>query len=213
MTDEREPTELELLIPWYVAGTLDGDDLARVEAAIAQDAQFAEQVAQASEEAEQAQLAAEAFGRPSSEAQARLMAALDAEPARTPGILSRLSNLLTGFGLSGTPARLAFAALMAALVVQAVLLSAPAPSSGFATASGEPEIVAGPQYVVLVTFVPEAQIRDMSALVTTMKGDVISGPKGGYYRVAFASEDAARAAVLQFTAAPEIVGFATLEEQ
>ncbi|MEO1551167.1 MAG: hypothetical protein AAFR93_12165 [Pseudomonadota bacterium] len=209
----REPTELELLIPWYVAGTLDAEQMEQVQAEMARDPNFAAQVADAVEEAGEVRLAAEALGQPSAQAHSALMAAIDGEPARSPGLWARISGALDGFGLSARPARLAFAAALAAICVQAVFLATPAPEqAAFETASGPAEGGVAPDHVVLVTFVPQATMADVSTLVTTLKGDVISGPKGGYFRVSFASEDAARAAVLQFTAAQDLVGFAVLED-
>lgn len=37
----REPSEIELLLPWYAAGTLDADQIRQVEAALASDPELA----------------------------------------------------------------------------------------------------------------------------------------------------------------------------
>src|SRR5262245_41514722 len=76
-----EPTEIEMLLPWYAAGTLDRRAAARVEAALAHDVELGWQY-----EAVRAELAEtlhlnESLGAPKARAGERLTAGLVAEAA------------------------------------------------------------------------------------------------------------------------------------
>ncbi len=79
---DDEPEEIEALLPWYAAGTLNARDARRVEDALRQDAALQKQYAVIREESAETVALNEELGAPSSSALQKLMAAIDAEPAR-----------------------------------------------------------------------------------------------------------------------------------
>src|SRR6478752_3333651 len=79
---EQEPGEIEALLPWHAAGTLNARDARRVEDALAHDRDLARQYAVIREEYAETISLNESLGAPSSRAMQKLFAAIDAEPAR-----------------------------------------------------------------------------------------------------------------------------------
>ncbi|MCX7318516.1 MAG: hypothetical protein NT113_03120 [Hyphomicrobiales bacterium] len=101
---EQEPGEIEALLPWHAAGTLNARDTQRVREALARDADLARQYDVIREEYAETIALNESLGAPSGRAMQKLFAAIDAEPARqdtsnTVGFGARL----TGFFASLTP--------------------------------------------------------------------------------------------------------------
>src|SRR5215467_11003844 len=169
-----EPSEIEMLLPWHAAGTLNARDARRVEEALARDPDLARQYAVIREEYAETIGMNETLGAPSARAMQKLFAAIDAEPAREPSALSNLSTRISGFFASLSPRTLAWSASLGALalVVQAGVIGAVVMNnqgSSFQTASlsmNEPITrdlrgdVAPPR--ALVRFVPEAKISDIN---------------------------------------------------
>lgn len=85
MPDPREPGDVEALLPWYAAGTLNARDARRVADALDRDPALARQYAVILEEYASTIELNESLGAPSSRAMQKLFAAIDAEPARAPG--------------------------------------------------------------------------------------------------------------------------------
>src|SRR5713226_2642535 len=136
---EQEPSEMEMLLPWYAAGTLSARDARRVEEALARDPDLARQYAVIREEYAETISLNETLGAPSARAMQKLFAAIDAEPAREPSALAGLSTRISGFFASLSPRTLAWSASLGALalvlqagVIGAVLMNQP---STFQTAS------------------------------------------------------------------------------
>src|SRR6201995_40170 len=88
---EQEPGEIEMLLPWHAAGTLNARDARRVEDALARDAELATQYAVIREEYAETIGLNESLGAPSARAMQKLFAAIDAEPERKPSMSARLS--------------------------------------------------------------------------------------------------------------------------
>jgi anti-sigma factor RsiW len=92
---EQEPSDLELLLPWHAAGTLNARDARRVEDALARDPELAGQYAIIREEYAATVGLNDSLGAPSMRAMQKLFAAIDAEPARRPdaplGFIARLT--------------------------------------------------------------------------------------------------------------------------
>ena len=89
---ERERHEIESLLPWHAAGTLDRRDAERVEQAIAEDGQFARRYELVREELAETVRLNETLGAPSARAMEKLFAAIDAEEARAPRTRLRHSS-------------------------------------------------------------------------------------------------------------------------
>jgi anti-sigma factor RsiW len=87
LNKERERHEIESLLPWHAAGTLDRGDAERVERALAEDSELARRYELVREELAETIRLNEMLGAPSERAMEKLFAAIDAEEAsatRTP---------------------------------------------------------------------------------------------------------------------------------
>src|SRR6185437_10278563 len=80
---EEVPGELEALLPWHAAGTLNARDTLRVEEALARDPKLAKQYAVIRDEYAETISLNENLGAPSARAMQKLFAAIDAEPAQS----------------------------------------------------------------------------------------------------------------------------------
>ncbi|MBR0838465.1 hypothetical protein JQ612_35140 [Bradyrhizobium manausense] len=192
---EREPGEIEMLLPWHAAGTLNARDARRVEDALASDPELAKQYAAIRGEYEETIHLNESLGAPSARAMQKLFAAIDAEPARATGSLPLSARVATFFaGLS--PRTLAWSASLGAvaLVLQAGIIGAvlmKTQPSTFQTASlstGAPitrELGAAAPSRALVRFTPEARVADITALLDSYQASIIGDAKGGMFRLQF----------------------------
>src|SRR5919205_828486 len=100
---EQEPSDIELLLPWHAAGTLNARDARRVEEALARDPELARQYAAIRGEYEETIHLNESLGAPSARAMQKLFAAIDAEPVRKPSLASRFSMSIAQFFASLSP--------------------------------------------------------------------------------------------------------------
>ena len=89
---EQEPSEIEMLLPWHAAGTLNPRDARRVEEALGRDPELAAQYAAIREEYAETIDLNESLGAPSARAMQKLFAAIDAEPARKPSLSRSISD-------------------------------------------------------------------------------------------------------------------------
>ena len=195
---EQEPSEIEMLLPFHAAGTLNARDARRVEEALARDPGLARQYAVIQEEYAETIHLNESLGAPSVRAMQKLFAAIDAEPARKPGASLNLSAAMAGFFAKLSPRTLAWSASLGALalllqagVIGAVLVKNQ--TSAFQTASlstGAPitrDLGAGAPPRALVRFAPEARIVDITALLDQYQASIVDGAKGGMFRLQFGS--------------------------
>jgi hypothetical protein len=192
MTD-REPGEIEALLPWHAAGTLNARDTRRVDEALASDPALAKQYAAIREEYAETILLNESLGAPSSRAMTKLFAAIDAEPERKPHGALNISVRVTEFFARLSPRTLAAAAAVAAaaLLLQAGMIGAVLmkQSGTFQTASlssNERQSDRGP--IALVRFTPDARVADITAFLDTYHASIVDGAKGGMFRLQFAGD-------------------------
>ena len=82
--EDAERWRLELLLPWYAAGTLSRSESDCVEKALAGDVELARRYALVLEELAETINLNEALGEPSASVAETLFAAIDVEEARTP---------------------------------------------------------------------------------------------------------------------------------
>lgn len=195
---EREPGEVELLLPWHAAGTLNARDARTVEEALARDPELARQYAVIREEYAGTIDLNESLGAPSARAMQELFAAIDAEPARKPALSWNLAARFAGFFASLSPRTLAWSASLGAfaLVLQAGVIAAVLMNNrpaSFQTASlsmNEPitrNLSAAPPLRALVRFTPDARIGDITALLDKYQASIVDGAKGGMFRLQFAN--------------------------
>ena len=191
---DQEPSEIEMLLPWHAAGTLDARDARRVDEALARDPQLAKQYAVIREEYAETIHLNENLGAPSARAMQKLFAAIDGEPARKPSVSFNISARIAGFFAKLSPRTLAWSAGLGALalllqagVIGAVLVKNQ--TSTFQTASlssSEPttrDLGAPPR--ALIRFVPEARVADITALLDNYQASIVDGAKGGMFRLQF----------------------------
>ena len=196
---EQEPSEIEMLLPWYAAGTLNARDARRVEEALARDPEFAKQYAVIREEYAETIDLNESLGAPSARAMQKLFAAIDAEPAREPSLSLNLASRVSGFFASLSPRTLAWSASLGALalllqagVIGAVLVKNQ--TAAYETASlsmNEPitrDLAAGTPPRALVRFAPDARVADITALLDNYQASIIDGAKGGLFRLQFGNK-------------------------
>jgi anti-sigma factor RsiW len=199
---EQEPSEMEMLLPWYAAGTLNARDARRVEEALARDPELARQYAVIREEYAETIHLNESLGAPSVRAMQKLFVAIDAEPVRKPSASRNLASRVSRFFASLSPRTLAWSAGLGALalllqagVIGAVLLkSQPASYQTASLSMNEPVTRAlgplGPSGPAsppraLVRFAPEARVADIAALLDNYHASIIEGAKGGLFRLQF----------------------------
>jgi anti-sigma factor RsiW len=190
MMEEREPNEIEALLPWHAAGALSRDDAARVEAALARDHELARRFALVREEFAETIRLNEALGAPSPRPLQRLMAEIEGEAADAAGRRASLAftRWLEGLLLRLSPRAIAWSAVAAVLVimVQAGFLAAlflGSQGHSYRTASVE-RAAAAPGAYALVGFVPQASAADVTKLLETYKASIVDGPRpGDLYRL------------------------------
>jgi hypothetical protein len=195
---EQEPDDIELLLPWHAAGTLNARDARKVEEALARDPELARQYAVIREEYAGTIDLNESLGAPSVRAMQKLFAAIDAEPARKPGSSLNIAARLGGFFASLSPRTLAWSASLGAfaLVLQAAVIGAVLMNNrpaSFETASlsmNEPitrDLAGATPSRALVRFVPDARMGDITALLDKYQASIIGGAKDGMFRLQFAN--------------------------
>jgi len=116
-TMNKERDDLETLLPWHAAGTLNRRDAERVEKALANDRELLRRFNLAREELNETIHLNETLGAPSARAMEKLFAAIDAEPVRKPKVSFDLAGRLAGFISSFSPRTLALAGAVGALAI------------------------------------------------------------------------------------------------
>ena len=193
---EREPSEIEMLLPWHAAGTLNARDSRRVDEALARDAELARQYAVIREEYAETIHLNENLGAPSARAMQKLFAAIDAEPAPKPQVSLNVAARFTGFFATLSPRTLAWSASFGALalllqagVIGAVLMNNRPASFETASLSNDETSyrdigpITPPR--ALVRFAPDARIADITALLDNYHASIVDGAKGGMFRLQF----------------------------
>ena len=196
---EQQASEIELLLPWHAAGTLNARDARRVEEALAREPELARQYAVIREEYTETIALNESLGAPSVRAMQKLFAAIDAEPQVTVRPSLPLSARVSAFVAGLSPRTLAWSASLGAIalvfqagVIGAVLLKNQ--SVAYQTASlsmNEPITRAlGEQTPprALVRFVPEARISDITVLLDAYQATIVGGAKGGMFELQFGNK-------------------------
>jgi anti-sigma factor RsiW len=192
---EQEPSEIEMLLPWHAAGTLNARDAKRVDEALVRDPELARQYAVIREEYTETIGLNESLGAPSARAMTKLFAAIDGEPARKPSMSRNVASRISAFFARLSPRTLAWSASLGALlvllqagVIGAVLVKNQQQAT-FQTASlsmDEPITRSlGPEAPrALVRFAPDARVADITALLDTYQASIVDA-RGGMFRLQF----------------------------
>jgi hypothetical protein len=196
---DQEPSEIEMLLPFHAAGTLNARDARRVEEALASDPELARQYAVIREEYAETISLNESLGAPSARAMQKLFAAIDGEPERKPSVSMSFSARVSEFFARLSPRTLAWSASLGAValllqagVIGTVLMKNQTASFQTASLSKEDRssgpITRGLDLAptrALVSFTPEARIADITALLDNYKATIVDGAKGGMFQLQF----------------------------
>ena len=190
MTEKIDiPDEIELLLPWYAAGTLDETELAQVENYLEEHPEVRKQLDLIDEEMSVSIRANETIAGPSAGALDNLMAQVEAEgtslsqTARAaPGAFTNwLSDIARGFTAPAMKVAGALAAVV--IVVQGLalanLMTGSDDGSKYAPASGGGEITAPSGPAFLVRFQPQAQSSEIARILKSSGLRIVDGPKPG----------------------------------
>jgi anti-sigma-K factor RskA len=189
---ERE--EIEALLPWHAAGTLNRRDALKVERALADDAELATQFETVRQDLVETIGLNESLGAPSARAMQKLMADIEADvsTARRAQKSFNFGAWLSDKVSSFSPRTLAWSATAAALavVLQGGLLAGMFVSerqgSNFLTMSAPVEQVVKDGTYAMISFAPQATAGEITKLLETYKISVVEGPAGGVYKVRLA---------------------------
>ena len=222
-TSANEPSEVEMLLPWYAAGTLNRREAAQVEAALAADPALAERLEWVRAEfAQEIYINEKAASPPDSDVKA-LFAKIDALPARRPGTLAASSptfaDRIAEFFAGLSPRTLAWSGAAAALVIllqAGVIGDFVFKEKGWET-SGVPASAPADGSHVLIRFQPQATAADIASFLTANKLSIVEGPSSGsmLYRVRVAETKLAKpelAAIVNKLQNDKVIGFIAATE-
>jgi hypothetical protein len=200
-TNQRLPADdIEALLPWYAAGTLDAREADQVEAAIATDAELARRLDLVREEMTEAIVLNEALGVPSARVMEKLFKAIDHErratrgPAQA-GIGGWLADLLTPRAFAfGASAAALLIALEAGVIAKLVMQDRPERGATYETQSAAPDPARTRGLEIgafaLVRFTPQASMAEVTRFLNSRDAVIVDGPQpggpGGLYRVRIA---------------------------
>ncbi|MGA8499835.1 MAG: hypothetical protein WB764_30435 [Xanthobacteraceae bacterium] len=218
---QSEPSEIELLLPWYAAGTLDARESQQVERALANDPELAARYEWVRAELEQETHVSEAAGEPSGRDVKTLFAKIDALPAQKSRLSIDLGGRIAEFLAALSPRTLAWSAMAAALAImlQAGILAGivlkDRSAGGYETASA-PANIPGEGSYVLLRFQPQATAADVANFLATNKLSIVGGPSaGGLYRVRVAPTKLGKADLMRIVHTLQdnkVVGFIAVTE-
>src|ERR1700722_1957651 len=218
---QSESSEIELLLPWYAAGTLDPREAQQVERALANDPELAARYEWVRAELAQETHLSEEFGEPPSRDVKTLFTKIDALPAQKSRSSFDLGARIAEFLAALSPRTLAWSAMAAALaiVLQAGILAGivlkERSAGGYETAS-VPANVSSEGAYVLLRFQPQATATDVANFLETNKLSIVGGPSaGGLYRVRVAPTKLAKADLTRIVSTLQdnkIVGFIAATE-
>jgi hypothetical protein len=194
-TIDKEREDLETLLPWHAAGTLNRRDAERVERALANDRELMRRFNLAREELNETIHLNETLGAPSARAMEKLFAAIDAEPVRKPKVSFNLAGRLASFVASFSPRTLAIAGAVGALaiVLQAGVITTGlikhevgtevASKQGTGTELASADVSDGT--LAAIRFSPKADVSQVTAFLLANKASMIDGPtqSGGIYTI------------------------------
>jgi hypothetical protein len=192
---EREPGEIEMLLPWHATGTLNVRDARRVDDALARNPELAKQYAVVQREYTETIDLNESLGAPSARAMQKLFAAIDNEPERKPSTSRNFATPISRFFAGLSPRTLAWSASLGALalvlqagVIGVMLLKSQPTSFGTASLSLNGPVTAalGPaaQPSALVRFAPDASVGDITALLNSYQAAIVD-TRSGMFRLQF----------------------------
>ncbi len=188
---QLQPREVEALLPWHAAGTLDARDARRVDEALARDPLLAKTCAAIRQEHAEIIALNEDLGAPSARVVQKLFAAIDAEPVRRPPVSAQIGRFLASLA----PRTLALSAALAALLLllQAGVIGAflarqqPAVQATSWSGAGQESLPRA-----FVRFDPDARMSDIAAVLDARQARVIDSTAAGIFRLQFGDKPMSR---------------------
>lgn len=220
--DRLSQGDLEDLLPWHAAGTLDAHEAAEVERALACDPELARRFALVREELTETILLNESLGAPSARAMETLFRAIDQDrrvvrrAAFTPSLGARIAEFFSPRTLAWTAAAAAVIVVLQAGVITRMAMQQ-RDGGTFETASAPVTRGLSIGSYALVRFAPQASMADVNKFLDDRGAAIVDGPKpGGLYRVRVAEGSVSRPElarlVKELEAAKTIVSFAAATE-
>jgi hypothetical protein len=195
-TIDKEREDIETLLPWHAAGTLNRRDAERVEKALANDRELLRRFNLAREELNETIHLNETLGAPSARAMEKLFAAIEAEPARKPKISFDLAGRLAELVASFSPRTLTMAGAVGALaiVLQAGVITTSLIRHEAGTEVASKPTVSGTELasadvsdgtLAAIRFASKADMGQITAFLLANKASMIDGPtqSGGIYTI------------------------------
>jgi hypothetical protein len=187
--------DIEALLPWYAAGTLDAREADQVAAAVAADTNLARRLDLVREEMTEAIILNEALGAPSARVMENLFSAIDRErrnsrePAATGGLIGRLAELFSprAYAFAGAAAVLLIA--VEAAVIARLALQDRGTSNGGYIIQSLPPTGGLERNVAQVQFAPQASMADVTGFLAGRGGAILKGPDNGLYEVRLGQKD------------------------
>jgi hypothetical protein len=217
-------SDVEALLPWHAAGTLDSREAAEVEKTLANDPELARRFALVQEEMTETIMANEALGAPSARVMENLFKAIDKERKVVRresggGLAAWFAGLFSPRAFAFTAAAAAVIVLLQAGVIAKLMVDENNASSSFETASAPaPSATRGLQSgsYALVRFSPQASMSEITRYLDSRGALIVDGPRpggaGGMYKVRVSTGNLARndleRAVREFQSSSNVVVFA-----
>ncbi|MER8865094.1 anti-sigma factor [Mesorhizobium sp. M0751] len=183
--------EMEMLLPFYLNGSLEGTELEAIEEWLASDPAAMAALGEAEAEFSGTAAANEAI-RPPADALSRFAKALDAEagPPRAPAASSWLAQAWSRFMAVPAGVAWAVAAVLLALVVAQSFVQTGNRGGDFEIAGSEDDLAKMP--FALVKFKPDAKLSDIVAFLDQNQLKIAGGPTAdGVFRLGVPAKTAA----------------------
>jgi hypothetical protein len=185
-TNQRLPADdIEALLPWYAAGTLDAREADQVEAALSTDAELSRRLDLVREEMTETVVLNESLGVPSARMMEKLFQAIDRErrvardPARN-GFGGWLADLLTPRAFAfGAGIAVFLIAVEAGVIAKLATQDRVPPPSSYQPSGGA--ITRGLEIgaFALVRFAPQASMADVTRFLDSRDAAIVDGPRPG----------------------------------
>ena len=197
--EPRNPSEAELLAPWYVTGRLDEADTREVEERAKEDEEFARLIEEVKREQRAAAALNEAMGELPQSVWERLEQSVDEERreqshGRRAGFIESLKTSFSGFcaGLTMQQWQIVAAAAIALCLIQVGAIAYLVQDSGpakYGTASG-PKSTAAVKPAFIVSFSQKATAGEINALLDAAGASIVEGPNAdGLYHLAIRNSE------------------------
>ena len=203
--EDLPKNEAELLLPFYVNGTLGDEETRLVEAWLSENAEAADHLARVDEELMLSRADAEMRGTPPRRVLDNLMAEIGAAPhgASRVGLAEKIWGMLSPrYALAGAAALCAVVALESGYLVYSGQL---APTQ-YQTATSGSQAFSGPS--AMVVFAPGAGMDAIAARLSDLDLTIIDGPKpGGVFIVGAPDSEDGKAALARLGKTEGLIQF------